>query len=339
VLAYASGLARDPSSRLLSDGLAAAQKHLAESATDNEDNEVVIGIDLGTTYSCVGVWQNNTVVMVPNDRGQITTPSYVNFTETGKRSVGSAAKNLAARYPATTIYVRPTYTPPPLFHFSLPRSSSLCPDCARVPRVVTAVVAVCMCLFSPSQDVKRFIGQRFEDEGVSQDVSRMTYPVVASEPGKEAGTGKGQPLIKVDMGMHGLKTFAAEEVSAMVLGYLKKTAETFLKKVRNSHELLPEQIGVVAAAAAGGGVNFRREEDVEPTCNSFLFRLLPIVLPASLARLQGRHHRARLLQRLPARCHQGRWTHRWTRCAPHHQRAHRRCTVVRFGSPPQGQAC
>jgi len=82
--------------------------------------------------------------------------------------------------------------------------------------------------------VKRFIGQRFEDEGVSQDVSRMTYPVVASEPGKEAGTGKGQPLIKVDMGMHGLKTFAAEEVSAMVLGYLKKTAETFLKKVRNT---------------------------------------------------------------------------------------------------------
>src|SRR6185437_5812081 len=76
----------------------------AESATDAEDQETVIGIDLGTTYSCVGVWQNNTVVMVPNDRGQITTPSYVNFTETGKRSVGSAAKNLAARYPATTIY-------------------------------------------------------------------------------------------------------------------------------------------------------------------------------------------------------------------------------------------
>jgi len=182
VLIYAQGLARDPSSRLLADGLAAAQKHLAESATDQEDMETVIGIDLGTTYSCVGVWQNNTVVMIPNDRGQITTPSYVNFTETGKRSVGSAAKNLAARYPATTIY-----------------------------------------------DVKRFIGQRYEDEGVSQDVSRLTYAVVASEPNQQGG-GKGQPLIKVDMGMHGVKTFAPEEVSAMVLGYLKKTAETFLKK-------------------------------------------------------------------------------------------------------------
>jgi heat shock protein 1/8 len=183
VLAYASGLARDPSSRLLSDGLAAAQKHLAESATDQEDQEVVIGIDLGTTYSCVGVWQNNTVVMIPNDRGAITTPSYVNFTDTGKRSVGSAAKNLAARYPSSTIY-----------------------------------------------DVKRFIGQRFEDEGVSQDVGRLTYSVVPSVPGAQAGTGTGAPLIKIDMGMHGLKTFAPEEVSAMVLSYLKKTAETFLKK-------------------------------------------------------------------------------------------------------------
>ena len=183
MLAYASGLARDPSSRLLSDGLAAAQKHLAESATDQEDQEVVIGIDLGTTYSCVGVWQNNTVVMIPNDRGAITTLSYVNFTDTGKRSVGSAAKNLAARYPSSTIY-----------------------------------------------DVKRFIGQRFEDEGVSQDVGRLTYSVVPSVPGAQAGTGTGAPLIKIDMGMHGLKTFAPEEVSAMVLSYLKKTAETFLKK-------------------------------------------------------------------------------------------------------------
>lgn len=182
VLIYAQGLARDPNSRLLSDGLAMAQKQLAESATDAEDQETVIGIDLGTTFSCVGVWQQNKVVMVPNDRGSITTPSYVNFTETGKRSVGWAAKNLAARYPESTIY-----------------------------------------------DVKRFIGQRFDDEGVSNDIGRLTYTVVPSEPNSTGG-GKGTPLIKVDMGMHGVKTFAPEEVSAMVLSYLKKTAETFLKK-------------------------------------------------------------------------------------------------------------
>jgi len=65
--------------------------------------DVAIGIDLGTTYSCVGVWMNDKVEIVPNDQGLNTTPSYVAFAE-GERLVGDAAKNQTARNPLNTVF-------------------------------------------------------------------------------------------------------------------------------------------------------------------------------------------------------------------------------------------
>jgi len=79
---------------------------ISDSSKDNIISSPCIGIDLGTTYSCVAVWCNNCVKIRPNDQGNRITPSYVAFLQdgTGQQLVGDAAKNQWAQNPMGMIF-------------------------------------------------------------------------------------------------------------------------------------------------------------------------------------------------------------------------------------------
>jgi len=130
-----------------------------------------VGIDLGTTYSCVAAWQHNQVEIIANDQGYRTTPSYVAFTDS-ERLVGEAAKSQTAMNPANTIF-----------------------------------------------DAKRLIGRQFTDDTVQHDMRTWPFEVKADSIGR--------PKVVVKLKGES-KEYFAEEISAMVLGKMKETAESYL---------------------------------------------------------------------------------------------------------------
>ncbi|RKT01413.1 molecular chaperone DnaK [Chryseobacterium defluvii] len=126
----------------------------------------IIGIDLGTTNSCVAVMEGKDPVVIPNAEGKRTTPSIVAFTEDGERKVGDPAKRQAVTNPKKTVY-----------------------------------------------SIKRFIGTHFKDDG--SEIARVPYEVV-SGPNDTV-------KVKIDD-----REYTPQEISAMILQKMKKTAEDYL---------------------------------------------------------------------------------------------------------------
>lgn len=154
-----------------------------EKKKEKESVGTVIGIDLGTTYSCVGVFKNGRVEIIANDQGNRITPSYVAFTSEGERLIGDAAKNQLTSNPENTVF-----------------------------------------------DIKRLIGRKFDEKAVQSDIKYWPFKVV------EKGN---KPSVQVQVGAE-TKTFAPEEISAMVLTKMKEVAEAYLgKKVTHAVVTVP----------------------------------------------------------------------------------------------------
>src|SRR4029078_5013086 len=126
----------------------------------------IIGIDLGTTNSCVAVMEGNEPVVIANDEGRRTTPSVVAFLKNGERKVGDPAKRQAIPNPQNTI-----------------------------------------------MSVKRFMGRRYDE--VTEEISHWSYKVVKGD----------NNTVRIDIDG---RLYSPQEISAMILQKMKKTAEDYL---------------------------------------------------------------------------------------------------------------
>jgi molecular chaperone DnaK len=126
----------------------------------------IIGIDLGTTNSCVAVMEGNEPIVIPNSEGKRTTPSIVGFIDNGERKIGDPAKRQAITNPTKTV-----------------------------------------------ASIKRFMGESYD--AVINDVNRVSYKVIKGQ--------NNTPRVEIDD-----RKYTPQEISAMVLQKMKKTAEDYL---------------------------------------------------------------------------------------------------------------
>jgi molecular chaperone DnaK len=176
----------------------------------------IIGIDLGTTNSCVSVMEGNEPVVIANDEGRRTTPSVVAFLKNGERKVGDPAKRQAITNPHNTI-----------------------------------------------TSVKRFMGRRFDE--VTEEISHWSYKVVKGD----------NNTVRIDIDG---RMYTPQEISAMILQKMKKTAEDYLgQEVNEAVITVPAYFNDAqrqATKEAGeiAGLNVRRIVN-EPTAAALAYGL------------------------------------------------------------------
>ena len=175
----------------------------------------IIGIDLGTTNSCVAVFEGNEPVVIANAEGKRTTPSVIGFMKDGERKVGDPAKRQAITNPKNTVY-----------------------------------------------SIKRFMGETYEQS--KMEAERVPYTVINDN---------GYPKVQIDGAAH---PYTPQEISAMILQKMKKTAEDYLgQEVSDAVITVPayfsdSQRQATKEAGAIAGLNVRRIVN-EPTAAALAY--------------------------------------------------------------------